>query len=155
MKTYSAKPADIEKKWYIVDATDLVLGRMSAEVATILRGKHKPTYTPSMDMGDNVIVINAEKVHLTGKKLSDKKYYSHTGYPGGIRETDPARILAGKFPERVVKKSIQRMISRNPLGRQQMSNLYVYAGNEHPHQAQQPEVLDLASKNPKNNKVRK
>jgi large subunit ribosomal protein L13 len=136
MTTYTAKPADINRKWFVVDATDLVLGR-------------------SMDCGDNVIIINAEKVHLTGKKLENKKYYWHTGFPGGIKETDPARILAGKFPERVVKKAIQRMISRNPLGRKQLTKLHVYAGSDHPHVAQKPEALDLASKNPKNNKVRK
>ena len=153
--TLSTKPADVQRGWFVVDATDLVLGRMSTQIATILRGKHKTIFTPSIDCGDNVIIINAEKIHLTGKKLSDKKYYRHTGHPGGIKETDPARILAGKFPQRVVEKAIQRMISRNPLGRAQLRKLHVYAGNEHPHVAQQPEVLDIASKNPKNNKVRK
>ncbi len=154
MKTYTAKLADIDKKWYLVDAEDLVLGRMSSEVAKILRGKHKTTFTPHMDCGDNVIVINADKVHLSGKKLTDKVYYRHSGYPGGIKSQTPEKVLSGKKPEQVVKLAIQRMISRNKLGRKQMSNLYVYVGGEHPHVAQQPEKLDIAGKNPKNNKVR-
>lgn len=154
MKTYTAKLSDIEKNWYIIDAKDIVLGRMAAEVAKILRGKHKTTYTPHMDCGDNVIIINAEKVHLTGKKLSDKKYYRHTGYPGGIKEATPEKIFEGKNPEKVVKLAVKRMISRNKLGSKQMSHLYVYAGEEHPHTAQTPEVIDIASKNIKNNKTR-
>jgi len=154
MKTYTAKLSDIEKQWYIIDAKDIVLGRMASEVAKILRGKHKTTFTPHMDCGDNVIIINADKVHLTGKKLSDKIYYRHTGYPGGIKESTPERIFEGKNPEKVVKLAVKRMISRNKLGSKQMSHLYVYAGEEHPHTAQTPQVIDIASKNIKNNKVR-
>ena len=150
MKTYSMKASEIDKKHYVVDAEGLVLGRMAAVIATVLRGKNKPTFTPHMDCGDNVIVINAEKVKLTGNKLSDKTYYRHTGYPGGIRSTTPAEILTGPTPEQVVSKAIERMIPKGPLGRKQMSNLKVYAGPEHPHDAQQPEVLDVAAMNPKN-----
>lgn len=150
MKTYSATPKDIEKKWVLIDADGLVLGRLASVIATRLRGKHKPTYTPHMDCGDNVIVVNADKVRLTGKKLNDKKYYRHTGYPGGIRETTPERILAGKHPERVVEKAVQRMIPKGPLGRAQLRHLRVYAGADHPHEAQSPEVLDVAAMNPKN-----
>jgi len=150
MKTYSARAADIEKKWIVVDAEDLVLGRLAAEVAKILRGKHKPSYTPHMDCGDNVVVVNAEKVKLTGRKLSNKKFYWHTGYPGGIKERTVGQILEGKHPERVILKAVERMIPRGPLGRQQMKNLRVYAGAEHPHEAQQPAALDLAARNPKN-----
>ncbi|MEQ8698853.1 MAG: 50S ribosomal protein L13 [Bauldia litoralis] len=153
MKTYTAKPSDIEKKWWLIDAEDLVVGRMAVIVADLLRGKHKPTFTPHMDCGDNVIVINAEKVKLTGRKRSDKKYYWHTGYPGGIKERTAEQILEGKHPERVVLKAVQRMIPSGPLGRQQFSNLRVYPGAEHPHEAQQPEVLDVAAMNPKNKRV--
>jgi large subunit ribosomal protein L13 len=150
MKTYSAKPSDIEKKWLVVDAEGVVLGRLAAIVANVLRGKHKPTYTPHMDCGDNVIVINAEKVKLTGNKLKDKKFYWHTGYPGGIKERTIGELLGGRFPERVIQKAVERMVPRGPLGRQQMRNLKVYAGPNHPHEAQSPEVLDVASMNPKN-----
>ena len=150
MKTFSATPKDIEKKWILIDADGLVLGRLAAVVATRLRGKHKPTYTPHMDCGDNVIVINAEKVKLTGNKLTDKKYYRHTGYPGGIKETTPERIFAGDHPERVLEKAVDRMIPKGPLGRAQLRHLRVYAGSEHPHEAQNPEVLDVAAMNPKN-----
>lgn len=150
MKTYSAKPSDIEKKWLVVDADGVVLGRLAAIVANVLRGKHKPTFTPHMDCGDNVIVINAEKVKLTGNKLKDKKFYWHTGYPGGIKERTMGDLLSGKFPERVIEKAVERMVPRGPLGRQQMRNLKVYAGAEHPHAAQSPEVLDVAGMNPKN-----
>jgi large subunit ribosomal protein L13 len=150
MKTFSARPADIDKKWILVDAEGIVLGRMASQIALILRGKHKPSYTPHMDCGDNVVVINAGKVKLTGKKLSDKIYYRHTGYPGGIKERRAGEILAGKHPERVVQKAIERMIPGGPLGRRQLKNLRVYAGAEHPHEAQNPEVLDLAARNPKN-----
>ncbi len=150
MKTFSARPVDIHKKWILVDADGIVLGRMASQIALILIGKHKPSYTPNMDCGDNVVVINAEKVHLTGKKLKDKIYYRHTGYPGGIKERRAGEILAGKNPERVVQKAIERMIPGGPLGRQQIKNLRVYAGAEHPHEAQNPEVLDLAARNPKN-----
>jgi large subunit ribosomal protein L13 len=150
MKTYSAKPSEIEKKWLIVDAEDVVLGRLAQAVANVLRGKHKVTYTPHMDCGDNVIIINAEKVKLTGKKRSDKVYYRHTGHPGGIKSQTAGEILDGRFPERVLQKAIERMIPKGPLGRQQMRNLRVYAGTEHPHTAQDPEVLDVAGMNPKN-----
>ena len=150
MKTYSATPKDIEKKWLLVDAEDLVLGRLAAIVATRLRGKHKPTYTPHLDCGDNVIIINAEKVKLSGNKLQDKVYYHHTGYPGGIRSRTAASILAGPTPEQVVSKAIERMIPKGPLGRQQIKNLKVYVGAEHPHEAQQPAILDIAAMNPKN-----
>ncbi|MHA1151859.1 MAG: 50S ribosomal protein L13 [Alphaproteobacteria bacterium] len=150
MKTFSARPADIDKKWILVDADGVVLGRMASQIALILRGKHKPGFTPHMDCGDNVVVINAGKVHLTGKKLSDKIYYRHTGYPGGIKERRAGEILEGKHPERVVQKAIERMIPGGPLGRRQLKNLRVYAGAEHPHAAQNPEILDLAARNPKN-----
>ena len=150
MKTYSAKASEIEKKWFVIDADGVVLGRLATQIAIILRGKHKTTFTPHMDCGDNVIVINAEKVALTGRKLSDKKYYWHTGYPGGIKERTAGQILEGKHPDRVVSKAVERMITSNRLGRQQLKNLRVYAGTEHPHEAQQPEVLDIAARNPKN-----
>ncbi|MDX1482898.1 MAG: 50S ribosomal protein L13 [Alphaproteobacteria bacterium] len=150
MKTFSATPKDIEKKWILIDADGLVLGRLASVVASRLRGKHKPTYTPHMDCGDNVIVINADKVKLTGKKLTDKKYYRHTGYPGGIKETTPQRILESNNPERVVEKAVTRMIPKGPLGRAQLSHLRVYAGASHPHEAQSPEVLDVGAMNPKN-----
>ncbi|MDA8712265.1 50S ribosomal protein L13 [Alphaproteobacteria bacterium] len=150
MKTYSAKPADIEKKWILIDAENMVVGRLAAVVATRLRGKHLPTFTPHMDCGDNVVVINADKVKFTGKKMADKKYYRHTGYPGGIKETTPEKIMEGKFPERVVEMAVKRMLPRGPLGRQQLTNLKVYAGSEHPHEAQSPETLDVAAMNSKN-----
>jgi large subunit ribosomal protein L13 len=150
MKTYSARPADIEKKWIVIDAEGVVLGRLASIVAMRLRGKHKATFTPHMDMGDNVIVINAEKVQLTGNKRADKTYYRHTGYPGGIKSATAGQILEGKFPERVVTKAVERMMPGGPLSRQQMTNLRVYAGAEHPHAAQEPESLDLAAMNPKN-----
>ena len=150
MKTFSATPKDIDKKWLLVDAEDIVLGRLAAVIATRLIGKHKPSYTPHMDCGDNVIVINAEKVKLTGNKRDDKTYYRHTGYPGGIRSRTPASIFAGPTPELVVSLAIQRMIPKGPLGRKQLSNLKVYAGSNHPHEAQQPEILDVAAMNPKN-----
>ncbi|MEJ1994284.1 MAG: 50S ribosomal protein L13 [Limibacillus sp.] len=150
MKTYSAKPAEVEKKWVLVDAEDIVLGRLATQVAVILRGKHKPSFTPHVDCGDNVVVVNAEKVKLTGNKLTDKKFYWHTGHPGGIKERSMEQILDGAHPERVVMKAVERMLPKGPLGRQQMKNLRVYAGTEHPHEAQQPEVLDLAARNVKN-----
>ena len=150
MKTYMARPADIEKKWLLVDAEGVVLGRLASQVANILRGKHKTTYTPHMDCGDNVVIINAGKIKLTGKKLADKIYYRHTGYPGGIKERRAGEILEGKHPERVVLKAIERMVPGGPLGRRQLKNLRVYPGAEHPHEAQQPEVLDIAGRNPKN-----
>jgi large subunit ribosomal protein L13 len=150
MKTYSAKPSEVERKWYVIDAEDVVLGRLAATVANILRGKHKPMYTPHIDTGDHVVVINAEKVKLTGRKLTDKRFYWHTGYPGGIKNRTMGQILGGKYPGRVIEKAIERMVPRGPLGRAQLKKLRVYAGTEHPHAAQQPEVLDLAARNPKN-----
>jgi large subunit ribosomal protein L13 len=150
MKTYTATPADIEKKWVLIDAEGVVLGRLASIVAMRLRGKHKATFTPHMDMGDNVIVINADKVQMTGNKRADKVYYRHTGYPGGIKSQTAGEILDGAHPERVVEKAIQRMLPGNRLSRQLMTNLRVYAGTEHPHEAQQPEVLDVKSMNPKN-----
>ena len=150
MKTFSAKPSDIDKKWLVIDADGLVLGRLASRVALILRGKHKPSFTPHMDCGDNVIVVNAAQVKITGNKAADKTYYWHTGYPGGIKSRTAGQILEGAHPERVVEKAVQRMIPKGPLGRQQLRNLRVYAGAEHPHEGQQPEVLDLAARNPKN-----
>jgi large subunit ribosomal protein L13 len=150
MKTYSAKPADIEKKWLVVDAEDVVLGRLAAQVATILRGKNKPTFTPHMDCGDNVIVINADKIRMTGNKRSDKVYYWHTGHPGGIKDRTAEQILSGRHPERVIYKAVERMLPKGPLGRQQLKNLRVYAGADHKHEAQQPEALDIGAMNPKN-----
>ena len=150
MKTYSAKPADIEKKWVIVDAEGIVLGRLASLIAMRLRGKHKATFTPHMDMGDNVIVINADKVQMTGNKRADKVYYRHTGHPGGIKSRTAGQILESAHPERVLTKAVERMLPGGPLSRQQMTNLRVYAGGEHPHEAQSPEVLDVKSMNPKN-----
>ena len=148
--TKPATPATVEKKWILIDAEGLVVGRLASTVANILRGKHKPSFTPHVDCGDNVIIINAGKVKFTGRKMTDKVYYKHTGYAGGIKETTPAKILEGKFPERVVEKAVERMIPRGPLGRQQMKALHLYAGTEHPHDGQKPEVLDVASMNRKN-----
>ena len=153
MKTFSAKSGDIEKKWFVVDADGVVLGRLASEIAKILRGKHKPIFTPHMDTGDNVIVINAEKIAVTGKKMDNKIYYRHTGYPGGIKSETVRQVLEGKFPERIVERAVKRMIPRGPLGREQMRNLKVYAGTDHPHVGQKPEVLDIASQNPKNKRV--
>ena len=150
MKTYSAKPAEVERGWYLIDAEDMVLGRLASFVSMRLRGKHKPIYTPHVDCGDNIIIINADKVALTGNKRAGKTYYWHTGYPGGIKSRTAEMILESAHPERVVMKAVERMISRNPLGRQQMRKLHVYGGPEHPHEAQKPEVIDLAAMNPKN-----
>lgn len=150
MKTFSQKPAEVQKKWFVIDAEGLVLGRLASVVANRLRGKHKPTYTPHVDCGDNIIIINAGKIQLTGKKLTDKVFYWHTGYPGGIKQRTIKQILEGRFPERVVTKAVERMIPRGPLGRKIMGNLKVYNGSSHPHEAQNPEVLDVAALNPKN-----
>jgi large subunit ribosomal protein L13 len=150
MKTYSAKTADVEKKWLLIDANGLVVGRLASIVAMRLRGKHKPTYTPHIDCGDNVIVVNAEKVVLTGRKVQQKVYYHHTGHIGGIKERTAKFILEGRFPERIVEKAVERMLPRGPLGRRQMSHLRVYRGADHPHAAQQPEPLDVAAMNRKN-----
>ncbi|MCP5088498.1 MAG: 50S ribosomal protein L13 [Rhodobacteraceae bacterium] len=150
MKTFSATPADIDKKWILIDAEGVVLGRLASIIAMRLRGKHKASFTPSMDMGDNVIVINAEKIQMTGKKRTDKIHYWHTGYPGGIKSRTAGQILEGAHPERLVTKAVQRMLPGGPLSRVQMTNLRVYAGTEHPHEAQSPEVLDVKAMNPKN-----
>ena len=150
MSTYSAKAADIEKKWVMIDAKGLVVGRLATIVAMRLRGKHKPTFTPHADDGDNVIIINAAKAVLTGRKRERKVYYHHTGFIGGIKERTAKSILEGKFPERIVEKAVQRMLPHGPLGRAQFGNLRVYKGAEHPHAAQQPEKLDIASMNRKN-----
>ena len=152
MKTYSAKTAEVEKKWLLIDAKGLVVGRLASIIAMRLRGKHKPTFTPHIDCGDNVIVINAEQVVLTGRKRDQKVYYHHTGYIGGIKERTAKFILEGRFPERVVEKAVERMLPRGPLGRQQLSNLRVYKGAAHPHEAQQPVAFDVASLNPKNSR---
>ncbi len=150
MKTYTAKPADIQKKWILIDAEGVVLGRLASLVAMRLRGKHKASFTPHMDMGDNVIIINAEKIQMTGKKRSDKIYYWHTGHPGGIKQRTAGEILEGAHPERVLTKAIQRMLPGGPLSRQQMTNLRIYAGTDHGHEAQNPEVVDVKSMNSKN-----
>ena len=150
MKTFSAKPAEVEKQWVIIDADGLVVGRLAALIATRLRGKHKAIYTAHVDCGDNVVVVNADKVVFTGRKRENKTYYWHTGYPGGIKERTAEKILDGKHPERVVEKAVERMVPRGPLGRQQMKSLRVYAGPEHPHEAQQPVALDVGALNSKN-----
>jgi large subunit ribosomal protein L13 len=148
--TQSANKASVQKKWLLIDAEGLVVGRAAAEIAKILRGKHKPDYTPHVDCGDNVIVINAAKVKFTGNKLKQHTYYSHSGYPGGLKEVTADKILEGRFPERVLEKAVERMIPRGPLGRQQLRNFRVFAGTEHPHEALKPEIVDLASRNRKN-----
>ena len=148
--TKAVKPHEVEKKWHIVDADGLVVGRAATIIANVLRGKHKPSFTPHVDCGDNVIVINADKIRFTGKKLNDKVYYKHTGYAGGIKALTAGKVLEGRFPERVLEKAVERMIPRGPLGRQQMRNLRVYAGAEHPHEAQSPAILDIAAMNRKN-----
>ena len=152
MTSYSAKPAEIEKKWVMIDADGLVVGRLASLVALRLRGKHKPTFTPHVDCGDNVIVINASKVVLTGRKVQQKIDHKHTGFIGGIKERSAKAILTGRFPERIVEKAVERMLPRGPLGRQQLGNLRVYKGPDHPHAAQQPVVLDVAKLNPKNSR---
>ena len=153
MKTYSAKAGEVEKKWILIDAEGLVVGRLASLIAMRLKGKHKALYTPHVDCGDNIIVINADKVVFTGNKYEKKRYYWHTGYPGGIKERSPRQIIEGKFPERVVEKAVERMLARGPLQRKLMRNLKVYAGAAHPHEAQQPEVLDVAKLNKKNVRV--
>ena len=148
--TKSVKPAEVEKKWHIVDAENLVVGRAAVVIANVLRGKHKTSFTPHVDCGDNVIVINADKIKFTGKKLADKVYYKHTGYAGGIKGITAGKVLEGRSPERVLEKAVERMIPRAPLGRQQLRNLRIFAGAEHPHEAQNPEVLDIAAMSRKN-----
>jgi large subunit ribosomal protein L13 len=150
MSTFSAKPAEVEKKWVLIDASGLVVGRLASIVALRLRGKHRATFTPHVDTGDNVIIINAEKAVFTGNKLKNKKYYWHTGYPGGIKERTAGKILEGRFPNRVLEKAVERMLPRGPLGKKQLGNLRVYPGAEHPHTAQQPETLDVGALNKKN-----
>ena len=150
MSTFSVKPSEINKKWVLIDAKDLVVGRVASIIAMRLRGKHLPTFTPHMDMGDNVIVINAEKVKLTGKKLDQRRFFWHTGHPGGIKDRTQRELLEGRFPERVLENAVRRMLPGGPLSRKQYSNLRIYAGDTHPHEAQAPEKLDVASFNSKN-----
>lgn len=151
MQTYSAKPAEVQKNWVLIDAEGVVLGRLASHVAKLLRGKHKPIFTPHIDTGDHVIVINADKVRLTGKKRKDKIYYRHTGHPGGVKSNTPEQLLESKFPARVLEKAVERMLPKeSPLARAQFSKLHVYAGSEHPHAAQNPKALDFAAANPKN-----
>jgi large subunit ribosomal protein L13 len=150
MKTYVAKPGEVEKKWVVIDAAGLVVGRLAALIATRLKGKHQPRYTPHVDCGDNIIVVNADKVVFTGKKYEDKVYHHYTGFPGGIKERTPRMILEGRFPERVVEKAVERMLARGPLQRKLMGNLKVYKGATHPHAAQNPTALDIGKLNSKN-----
>mgnify|MGYP000471012000 FL=1 len=150
MKTFSAKPAEVEKKWIVIDAEGLIVGRLATLIANRLRGKHRAIFTPHIDTGDNVIVVNADKVVFTGRKFENKIYYRHTGHPGGIKETTPRRILEGKFPTRVLEMAVKRMMPGGPLSRAQLTKLHLYAGSEHPHEAQTPETLDVGSLNPKN-----
>ena len=152
MKTYTATPADIEKKWILIDADGIVLGRLASIIAMRLRGKHKASFTPHMDCGDNVIVVNAEKIQMTGKKR-DENFYWHTGHPGGIKSRTKQQILDGAHPERVITQAVKRMLPSNKLSRQIMTNLRVYAGSEHPHEAQDPSILDVKSMNSKNTRV--
>ena len=149
-KTTSTRTEDVEKKWVLIDAEGLVVGRLATLVAMRLRGKHKPSFTPHVDDGDNVIIVNADKIVLTGRKLENKSYYHHSGFIGGIKERSAKFILEGRFPERIVEKAVERMLPRGPLGRQQMANLRVYKGAEHPHAAQSPTTIDVASMNRKN-----
>lgn len=150
MRTYSAKAADITRDWLVIDAEGLVLGRLASIIAARLRGKHKPIFTPHVDCGDHVIVVNAEKIQLTGAKRDNKVFYWHTGHPGGIKQRTMGQILDGRYPQRVLEKAVERMVPRSPLGRHQMRKLRVYAGPDHPHAAQEPKVLDVAALNPKN-----
>ena len=150
MKTYSVKPSDIVKKWYLVDATDLVLGRLAVVLANYIRGKHKVYFTPNIDCGDHVVVVNAEKIKLTGNKLNNHMHYWHTGYPGGIKSKSYAQILEGKNPQEAIQLAVKRMVPKGPLGKQQLKKLYVYSGDKHPHDAQKPEPIDLIAMNKKN-----
>ena len=150
MSTFSVKPSEIDKKWILIDAKDLVVGLVASIIAMRLRGKHLPTFTPHMDMGDNVIVINADKVKLTGKKLDQRRFFWHTGHPGGIKDRTQRELLEGRFPERVLENAVRRMLPGGPLSRKQYSNLRIYAGETHPHEAQSPVKLDVASFNTKN-----
>jgi large subunit ribosomal protein L13 len=150
MKTYSAKPTEVSRKWYVIDAEGVVLGRLATILAMRLRGKHKTIYTPHVDCGDHIVVVNAAKVRLTGRKAEREKFYWHTGYPGGVKERTLGQIRDGKHPERLILKAVERMMTRNPLGRAVIGKLHVYAGPDHPHAAQNPEPLDVAALNPKN-----
>jgi large subunit ribosomal protein L13 len=150
MSTYSAKPSEIQKKWILIDAENMIVGRLASIIAMRLRGKHLPTFTPNMDMGDNVVVVNAAKVKLTGNKLDASKFHWHTGYPGGIKDRSARQLLEGRFPERVLENAVRRMLPGGPLSRAQLKNLRVYGGADHPHEAQQPQKLDVASFNTKN-----
>ena len=153
MTTTVATPSTTERNWWVIDAEDLVLGRVSTIAANMLRGKHKPSFTPFIDCGDSIIIINADKVQLTGRKMEQKEYFWHTGYPGGIKSRTAEKLLGGQHPTRVVEKAIKRMMPRSPMGRTQFKNLYVYAGAEHKHEAQKPQVLDVASLNSKNKRA--
>ena len=155
MKTYTARPSEIKKKWFLVDAKDLVLGRLSVVIANYVRGKHKAIYTPNIDCGDNVVVINAEKIVLTGKKMDDKIHYWHTGYPGGIKSRSYGDMLESKKPEKVIKLAVKRMIPKGPLGKQQIKKLFIYSGEDHPHKAQNPELLNIEAMNKKNKREMK
>ena len=150
MKTFSLKKEDIKKKWLIIDANKAVLGRLAVISANILRGKNKPEYTPNQDCGDNLIIINADKVHLTGNKSTNKLYYRHTGYPGGIKETTPEKMKLKNKSTNLIKLAIKRMIPKGPLGSQQLSNCKIYSGSDHMHQAQNPELIDISKYNVKN-----
>ena len=153
--TASLKPAEVEKKWIVIDAKDAVVGRLASFIATRLRGKHRPDYTPHVDCGDFVVVINADKVKLTGRKLEQKTYHWHTGYPGGIKSRTAGKVLGGKYPERVLEKAVERMLPKeSPLARRQMTHLRIYTGADHPHEAQSPEAIDFKSANPKNARSR-
>ena len=153
MKTFSAKASEVDKKWILIDAKGLVVGRLASIIASRLRGKHLPIFTPHVDCGDNIVVINADKVKLTGNKLDQRKFYWHTGYPGGIKERTSRQILEGRFPERVLENAVRRMMPGGPLTRAQLKNLRIYSGEAHPHEAQQPTVLDVGALNSKNVKV--
>ncbi|MER2520496.1 MAG: 50S ribosomal protein L13 [Bdellovibrionales bacterium] len=152
-KSFELRHQDIKKGWVVLDADGVILGRLASTIAMILRGKHRATFTPSVDCGDNVIVINAEKVRMTGRKATDKIFFYHTGYAGGIKERTRDKILAGAHPERVIEKAVERMMPRGPLGRRQMGHLKVYKGPAHPHVSQNPTAIDFAARNPKNKRA--
>lgn len=154
-KSFALKHGEQKKRWVLIDANGVILGRLAAAIVPMLRGKHRATFTPSVDGGDYVVVINAEKVRMTGRKATDKEFYYHTGYPGGIKGRTRAKILAGNYPERVIEKAVERMMPKGPLGRRQMGYLKVYKGSEHPHAAQNPVVMDFAAANPKNKRAKK
>ncbi len=153
-KSFDLKVKDVKKKWVVFDAEGVILGRLAAVIATRLRGKHLPTFTPSVDCGDYVIVVNADKVRMTGKKLDEKEFHYHTGYAGGIKTRTRAQILSGRYPERVIEKAVERMLPGGPLGRKQLGNLKVYKGAEHPHAAQNPVAINFSSANSKNKRVK-